>query len=449
MKLKKVICFLFLLTPVLSNSQIVSIYPSHLPNYIYDVWVNSKNEITLIISKDYIVINNDLYGYNNIVQENFKLDFTCVNNPNNDIKYISISKVNDNSIFLDEGFKISKLYKLPSSNLKNIPRPLIDKWYSEDSKIELKKNVVLFSGVTSKIDYVATSNYIDYKIIVYNNGEYTLLHNYINDNGHYIDANLIKTVVFKKASFYKKYKNELFAFSLLFVALLSYVIVYWKIKISKKRETSKRLFIEMQLKSIRSQMNPHFLFNALSAIQNLINKGDNEQANHYLTEFSQLMRLTLDKSEKGVVPLFDEIESIKKYLEIEKLRFYFDYQIITDNNIDSNSVEIPAMLIQPIVENAILHGLNAKKGDKNLTIEFKLKNKNLECLVTDNGVGVNATKSKPDLNRQKYGLKLAKDRIKLINESYQTKAEINIIDLSDLNDTKTGTRVIISMPLKY
>lgn len=198
-------------------------------------------------------------------------------------------------------------------------------------------------------------------------------------------------------------------------------------------------------------MNPHFLFNALSAIQNLINKGDNEKANYYLTEFSKLMRLTLDKSEKGLISLDEKIESIKKYLEIERLRFSFDYKIIVDNEINSSEIEIPSMLIQPIVENAIIHGLHQKNGDKKLSIEFKISQENLICLVSDNGIGINSSKLKKDsnLNRQKYGLKLAKDKIQLINESYYTNAKITMIDLSDYNHTETGTQVKIIMPTKY
>ena len=227
--------------------------------------------------------------------------------------------------------------------------------------------------------------------------------------------------------------------------------IKWKIASTKKKEVTKRLFTEMQLKSFRSQMNPHFLFNALSAIQNLINKEDNEKANHYLTEFSQLMRLTLDKTDKGLVPLGDEIESIKKYLEIEKLRFHFNYNIFLDTTINKDEIEIPAMLVQPFVENAIIHGLNEKKGDKNLVVEFKINNENLVCKVIDDGVGINVTSARKntDLNREKYGLKLAQDRINLINESYKTSAQIQITDLSEFDNKKTGTKVQIQIPLRY
>ncbi|ANW97239.1 hypothetical protein AXE80_13475 [Wenyingzhuangia fucanilytica] len=440
-----------MLFPIYLLGQRVSLLPTHFPKNIYGTWINNKTDISLIITPEYIVIQNELYGYNEIVKEQNSLDFTCVNNYNNDIKYININILDSNNIVLDEGYKISKLTKLNHNFSKIIPSILRDFWFNDNSKIELTKNKILFKDQSYNVDYVASSNKFNYQIIIYNNSEYTLLHNYINDHGHFLNANFLKTEVYKKATFYQTHKRKILVFILLFSLTIGYFLVQWKINISKKREVNKRLMVEMQLKSIRSQMNPHFLFNALSAIQNLINRGDNEKANHYLTEFSQLMRLTLDKSEKGLVPLDDEIKSIKKYLEIEKLRFSFDYKIEVDQNINSQEIEIPAMLIQPIVENAIIHGLHQKEGTKNLWIEFKIKNHHLICTVTDNGVGIHKTHQKDgvDLNRQKYGLKLAKDRIKLINESYQTQGKISMVDLSDKNADETGTQVIISMPIKY
>lgn len=452
MNLKKVLfSVLFILSPLFLLGQRVSLLPTHFPDNIYGTWINNKTDISLIITPEYIVIQNDLYGYNEIVKEKNSLDFTCVNNYNNDIKYINIDILNANNIVLDEGYKISKLTKLHNNISKKIPSALRDFWFYKKNKIELTKNKVIFADQSFDVDYVASSNKYNYQIVIYNNSEYTLLHNYVNDNGHFLNANFLKTEIYKKATFFQTHKRKILAFIVLFSLILGYFLVQWKINISKKREINKRLMVEMQLKSIRSQMNPHFLFNALSAIQNLINKGDNEKANHYLTEFSQLMRLTLDKSEKGLVPLDDELKSIKKYLEIEKLRFSFDYEILVDSNINGQEIEIPAMLIQPIVENAIIHGLHQKEGAKNLWIEFSMNNNHLICKVTDNGVGIHKTQLQAgiNLNRQKYGLKLAKDRIKLMNESYQTQGKISMVDLSEQNADKTGTQVIISMPIKY
>lgn len=452
MKLKALLYLLFLFVPVLSSGQEISVLPTHLPKYVYGNWVDEKNNIALIITQDYIIVNKELFGYNSIVQLNDKLDFTCVNNSNSvNVKYINITKINASSMLLDEGFRIKQLTKLTSKNLKIIPKSLIDNWYFEKKRVELKGNKVFFLEDSYRVDYVASSDAVNYFIVLYFAGKYNLLYNTKSEIGHYLNTNFFKTIIFKKATFHQKNKALLNTILAMLVLLISYCLIVWRIRITKKREIAKRLFVEMQLKSFRSQMNPHFLFNALSAIQNLINKGDNEKANHYLTEFSQLMRLTLDKTEKGLVPLVDEIESITKYLEIERLRFPFNYKILVDSNINTHEIEIPAMLIQPFVENAIIHGLNEKSGDKKLKVELKVEKERLSCLITDNGIGINNTKHRKnkDISRDKYGLKLAQDRIALINDNYKTNASIKLTDISNIHPNKTGTIVEIMMPLKY
>ena len=151
------------------------------------------------------------------------------------------------------------------------------------------------------------------------------------------------------------------------------------------------------------------------------------------------------------MPLQDEIASIKKYLELEKLRFFFNYNIEINSTVSEAEIEIPSMLIQPFVENAIIHGLIEKEGDKNIVIKFDVKEEGLLCIIEDNGVGIAKAKTKNSisLDRESFGLKLAKDRIKLINESYKTDAKIRIIDVSELDNKKTGTRVEINLPLCY
>ena len=443
----RIVFFLFI--PLLSFTQGVSLLPTHLPNYIYGTWVNDENEIILIVSEEYIVIKNRLYLYNDIIKEDDKIDFVCVNNDYN-VKYISLKKIGIPNIILDEGFEITNLYKLKIGNTKKISNTITDDWYSQQNKITLKEREVLFDDESYSIDYIVSSNNINFYVIIYNASKYTLLYNYMNDNGHFLNANFEGIIVFEKVSFFKKNKPKVLIFIIIILLFLSYLFIKLKIKQAKKKEINKRLFVEMQLKSIRSQMNPHFLFNALSAIQNLINKGDNEKANHYLAEFSQLMRLTLDKSEKGLVPLHEEIESIKKYLELEKLRFHFNYNIILEEGLNIYQTEIPAMLIQPFIENAIAHGLYETTGSKEINIEFKIEVNNLLCSIIDSGIGFNKSQAKKTigLKREKYGIKLAKDRINLINESYKTNAKVMITDLSENNSNQTGTKVQIYMPLK-
>lgn len=144
-----------------------------------------------------------------------------------------------------------------------------------------------------------------------------------------------------------------------------------QIKAKQKQEQTRRQIRELELRAIRSQMNPHFIFNALSSIQNLINRSANKEAGEYLVNFSRLLRKVLSTSEKKLVPLSDEIEQIQLYLKLEQLRFPFSYSVSVGENIDPELIEIPGMLIQPFVENAVKHGIAPRgTGEINIQLSF-------------------------------------------------------------------------------
>ena len=166
----------------------------------------------------------------------------------------------------------------------------------------------------------------------------------------------------------------------------------------------KELAVKMsELKALRSQMNPHFIFNAMNSVQSLIIKDKKDEAYNYLTKLSQLIRKTLTTSDKSMVYLDDELDQLVNYLELEKLHFgkEFLYHINIDETLET--IKIPSMIIQPFVENAIKHGLLHKEGDKRLTIDFQLKSGILQCLVVDNGIGRAASNEinslKPDYQK--------------------------------------------------
>jgi len=450
---KKIIIVLTICAfPILVLGQNMSIFPSQLSENIIGNWIDEKNNLALVVTKKYIIIQNKLWYFNEIIQEKEILNITCVHNFN--VKYITISNINSSNIFLDEIYKITKLTKVKNNTIKQLPKLLIGNWLTSKNKIEIFEKEIRYLKSYYTLDYAISINKQNYYFVVYRDGEYYLCFNIIKNNDLYLDTNFSKQILFKQESFFQKHFLKFISIIILSLSIIGFYLFKWKLRLTKKKEVTKRKFVEMQLKSIRSQMNPHFLFNALSAIQNLINKEENDKANHYLTEFSQLMRLTLDKSEKGLESLSDEIKSIEKYLELEKLRCPFEYTIKLDSKINANLIEVPAMLIQPFIENAIIHGLNEIKGDKKLSIEFKIKSLSLVCIITDNGIGINKAllKRKESIttaNTKRYGVKLAKDRISLINESYNTNAEIQIIDISTIDSNKTGTLIKICMPLKY
>lgn len=201
----------------------------------------------------------------------------------------------------------------------------------------------------------------------------------------------------------------IFASVLVAAALLTGLLTY-KRRLNKSRRRREQLSLE--IKSIRAQLNPHFIFNALGSIQGLINKNDIPAANHYLTEFSTLLRESLHNHEKEMVPLVTEISLLQTYLKLEQLRFNFNYEINTDPAININATEIPNLILQPLVENAVKHGVSTLAEKGLIKIDFIKQEHNLLVSITDNGKKFDETKP-----ANGYGLKLTRNRIDLLNET--------------------------------
>jgi len=211
---------------------------------------------------------------------------------------------------------------------------------------------------------------------------------------------------------------------------------------AKKMELEK---VEVEMKALRAQMNPHFLFNAMNSIKGLILSLEEQKAANYLTKFSTLLRTVLANSEKQTIILAKEIESIQLYIELEALRFdhNFHYNIHVNPSIDTGFIRTPPLILQPFVENAILHGLLSKTlGTKNLNIRIFKEGDFLLIEIEDNGVGRTcSTKKRKNPNHESIGIKNTIKRIKLHHE----KNEIQIIDLVDIEGKPFGTKVIIKI----
>jgi ligand-binding sensor domain-containing protein/putative methionine-R-sulfoxide reductase with GAF domain len=212
-----------------------------------------------------------------------------------------------------------------------------------------------------------------------------------------------------------------------------------------------RKMAEVQLKSLRLQMSPHFLFNALNSIQQIILSGNDAGATKYLSKFSRLLRLVLQHSDREKISLKEEVETLGLYLELESLRFEdsFVYEISFDKGMDADEIKIPTLLVQPFVENATWHGLLHKEGSRKLTVQFSEDHHdNLICIVEDNGIGREASQKiyNKELHSGK-GLAVAEERIKTFNEQHAQKSFFVIEDLYDSSGTANGTRVKISLPL--
>lgn len=237
-------------------------------------------------------------------------------------------------------------------------------------------------------------------------------------------------------------KSEVYGFLLGF--LIFFTLTFTFVFIRFKRIRIMRRFTELKLRAIRSQMNPHFIFNAMGSIQALILQGKNETANRYLTDFSKLLRIVLSNSEKQLIPLSDEIDLLRLYLKIEQLRTPFEFVITTDPSVNSDQEEVPGMLLQPLVENAVIHGI-VPQGYGKIDILFYRRDNILYAEISDNGPGFRLPK--PGTFQQKhFGIRSIDERLKLLNESYHARIGIQVENRPEKNGNK-GCRIIISIPV--
>lgn len=257
--------------------------------------------------------------------------------------------------------------------------------------------------------------------------------------------------------------------SIVLIVLLSLIFVFYsakqkqakktalvkqKLKASQQQLALEKQYRDSELKALKAQMNPHFIFNVLNSIQEFIVLNKRDLASEYLASFAELIRSYLHFSNKGVLTLQEEVETLKKYLELEQLRFSqnFEYFIIIDESIDSDSVNIPTMLVQPYVENAVKHGLFHKKGNCRLDIEFQyLEQHKIRCIIEDNGIGRQKAKEHRNrkLKKQKsFASQATASRLNLLNEQGRQKIGVDIIDLKDDQKNDIGTKVILDIPIK-
>jgi ligand-binding sensor domain-containing protein len=216
----------------------------------------------------------------------------------------------------------------------------------------------------------------------------------------------------------------------------------------RARLEMERNLVELEQQALLLQMNPHFIFNSLNSIQGYISQNDIGEAKRYLAKFSKLMRLTLEHSREKFIPLGQEIKLLSNYLDLEQLcrTNVFTYKIETDSQIDEELTGIPPMLIQPFVENAILHGVlpSGRKGE--VEIRFSRNQKYLLCTITDNGIGINRSQQEKTISIKDHkstALEVTKERLQLIGGA---KDAVKLIDRSTANPAEQGTRVELHIP---
>jgi ligand-binding sensor domain-containing protein/putative methionine-R-sulfoxide reductase with GAF domain len=205
---------------------------------------------------------------------------------------------------------------------------------------------------------------------------------------------------------------------------------------------------EAQLSALQTQMNPHFIFNCLNSIKAMILSDERGKASRYLSKFANMIRITLNQSKEIFTTLYENIEHLENYLEMEKLRLEdtVSFQIVVDDGIDSEETLIPTLMIQPLVENAIWHGLMHKTGDKHLRVRFYRTDDKMCCSIEDNGIGITLSEKIRKLGNpghKSVGLSNLRNRIKIMNDKYDTGCTLEIRDLREPDSDRTGTRAVL------
>lgn len=240
--------------------------------------------------------------------------------------------------------------------------------------------------------------------------------------------------------------QQLIIYSLIGGLVLLLITGYLMFKYIKQQRLANNL---LALKSLRSQMNPHFIFNALNSVNTFIATNDERTANKYLSDFSQLMRAVLENSEEDFIPLKKEIELLNLYTKLEHFRFQdkFDYFIEVDKTIDVEEFQIPPMLLQPYIENAVWHGLRYKTEKGHLKINILPKSKDeITITISDDGIGRERSKALKTDHQKKQnskGMNNIKKRVAILNEMYKDKVDVAINDFQELEDA--GTKVVVTL----
>jgi ligand-binding sensor domain-containing protein len=295
---------------------------------------------------------------------------------------------------------------------------------------------------TNWIDIAANTSFINFtKLPV---GSYQLELRSVNE--HHVNSKSILLGIEVNSPFWQKW--WFYAISVVLLIIILVLGFSLRIKYIKKRANLMNKLSASQLTALKSQMNPHFLFNTLNSLQDLILKHDIKNSNYYLGKYSTLMRMVLNASGKDEISIAEEVEMLDTYLQLEKLRFGdgFSYTIQVDQKMDADQTRVPPMIIQPFVENAIKHGLLHKKGPKELSIRLVL-DQQLICIIKDNGVGrkkAGEINSRQKKNHQSFATSATEKRIELLNSLSHKKFKFTITDLEE-HGIATGTQVVIEL----
>jgi len=251
-------------------------------------------------------------------------------------------------------------------------------------------------------------------------------------------------------------------YAITFAALVAFIIAAMRIythKIRKEEEERNKIgtsILGLKMKTLQSQLDPHFIFNALNSIQGYILEQETENALDYLSDFSTVLRKNIDNADKDYITLSDEIAYLKHYVKLEQMRFMdrFIFEIVLSKEINPYDYSIPPMLIQPFIESAIRFGLSACKGDGLILITFDLEDNNyIRCTIEDNGIGRSKSKEFDAESRKsshEKTMQIVQERISLLNKmnNNTSKYDYKVFDLFDESQKPIGTKVEIGLPFR-
>ena len=253
--------------------------------------------------------------------------------------------------------------------------------------------------------------------------------------------------------------------AIIFIGTIFYFLMRWRLKekfqiklkqSEKERQVAelKQKGTELEMQALRAQMNPHFIFNSLNSINRFILQNNRTQASEYLTKFSKLVRMILQNSQASLITLESELESLELYLNLEALRFnyHFDYKVSVPKDMDISALQVPPLILQPYVENAIWHGLMHKEEKGQLDVNVSEENGHLYFKITDNGIGrekAAVMASKSATKHKSMGLRITANRIAILQNSETLISPVTINDLVNADGSAAGTEVVIKMPVIY
>ncbi len=235
---------------------------------------------------------------------------------------------------------------------------------------------------------------------------------------------------------------------LAFLAIMIYILYRQRLLNNEKK------ILTLEQDMLRSQMNPHFVFNSLNSIKQYIISNEQKNAVHYLNKFAKLIRKILDASRVKVVSLSDELETMDLYMSIENIRFSneINFEVFVDEEIDLNQIKIPSLVLQPFLENALWHGLSSKKGEKNIKLSVtKTKNDFVTISIADNGIGREAAQliaKNKIVKRKSIGITLTKNRLANFVKDFKNSFTVHFMDLKDQYENPSGTEVVLHIPLR-